>query len=487
MHTVTLDLHADFDAWRTQARDLLAAGLHPNQVRFVPPDREEALLNFGQPALPAQRRKVIASKDFLERAGRIACHNDPARYDHLYRLLYRLQDHSHLMRNRVDDDVRWAVDTDKAVRRDRHKMHAFVRFRKIGETDAGREQFMAWFEPSHFIVDLATPFFTRRFPNMDWAIVTPYRTAVWNGDALRFEGGGSKDDVPAQDVVEDQWKTYFSSIFNPSRLKIGAMQAEMLKKYWNNLPEAALIPELIAGARTREHAMMSRLNTDPNPIAQKATYQPDQTKEDLSPPDIAALWEQVEACRRCDLSEGATQGIAGVGPDNARLMIVGEQPGDKEDLAGEPFIGPAGQLLSKALEEAGLSRETSYVTNAVKHFKYEVRGQRRIHKNPSVSEIKACNIWLEREIALVKPDIILCLGGSAARAIHGSPIKVGENRGRVLERSDGLKFFVTTHPSNILRVQRHEDRPTAYPDMVADLQKVAALLAASADRPIYTP
>ncbi|MGB3456353.1 MAG: UdgX family uracil-DNA binding protein, partial [Litorimonas sp.] len=200
--------------------------------------------------------------------------------------------------------------------------------------------------------------------------------------------------------------------------------------------------------------------------------------EDLSPPDIAALWEQVEACRRCDLWEGATQGIAGVGPDDAKLMIVGEQPGDKEDLAGEPFVGPAGKILTKALEEAGLSREDAYVTNAVKHFKYEVRGQRRIHKNPSVSEIKACNVWLEREIELVKPDLVLCLGGSAARAVNGKAIKVGENRGRVLERPDGLKFFITSHPSYILRVQRYEDTPQAYPDMVADLRQVAALLAA---------
>lgn len=478
MHTVHLDEHADFAAWREQARGLCAAGLRPDQVRFVPPDRVEPALDFGQAARPAARRKVVASKEFLERAERAVCVAEPARFDHLYRLLCRLQDQPSLMRNTVDDDVRWLTEADKAVRRDRHKMHAFVRFRKVGEREDGREQFMAWFEPSHFIVELATPFFTRRFPNMDWAIVTPYRTAVWNGEELRFEPGGTKDDVPSEDVVEEQWKTYYSSIFNPSRLKVAAMKAEMPVKYWNNLPEAALIPELIGGSRERERQMMDSLNFDPNPIADKATFQPEHVEKDLSPPDVDALWEQVEVCRRCDLWDGATQGVAGVGPDDAALMIVGEQPGDKEDLSGKPFIGPAGLLLTDLLREAGLDREQAYVTNAVKHFKFEVRGKRRIHQNPSASEIKACNVWLDREIELVKPKLVLCLGGSAARAINGRPIKVGEYRGRVLTREDGLKFFITSHPSYILRVQRYEEVPTARPAMVEDLRRVAELLAA---------
>lgn len=487
MHTVTLDQHADFKSWRTHARQLCAAEVPPAQVRFVPPDREESLLDFGAVDLPDPRRTVVASQEFMDRAQRVACLSDPARYDYLYRLLWRLQDQPSLMRNQVDDDVQWVHEATKAISRDRHKMHAFVRFRKVGETDAGREQFMAWFEPSHYIVDLATPFFTRRFPNMDWAILTPYRSAIWNGEGLTFGPGGAKSDVPAEDVVEDQWKTYFASIFNPSRLKVSAMTAEMPKKYWHNLPEAALIPALIQGAKAREIEMMKHLNHAPNPIAQVATYQPDRTDADGRPVDIAAVWDQVDACRRCTLWDGATQGVAGVGPADARLMIIGEQPGDKEDLAGTPFIGPAGQLLDQALIEAGLSRERAYITNAVKHFKYQVRGKRRIHQNPRVSEIKACNIWLEREIALVKPDLILCLGASAARAVSGRAVTLSETRGRMLTRGDGQRYFVTAHPSYILRVQQHEREPVAYPQLVAELQKVAALLANEARNPISAP
>lgn len=487
MHTVTLDHHADFKSWRTHARRLCAARIPPAQVRFVPPDREESLLDFGAVYLPEAQRTVVASQDFMDRAQRVACYHDPARYDHLYRLLWRLQDQPSLMRNQVDDDVQWVHEATKAISRDRHKMHAFVRFRKVGETDAGREQFMAWFEPSHYIVDLATPFFTRRFPNMDWAILTPYRSAIWNGKDLAFGPGGAKNDVPAEDVVEEQWKTYFASIFTPSRLKISAMTAEMPKKYWHNLPEAALIPSLIQGAKAREIEMMKNRNEMPNPIAQVATYQPDRTDADGRPVDIAAVWDQVDACRRCTLWDGATQGVAGIGPADARLMIVGEQPGDKEDLAGTPFIGPAGQLLDQALIEAGLSRDDAYITNAVKHFKYQVRGKRRIHQNPSVREIKACNIWLEREIALVKPDLILCLGASAARAVSGRAVKLGETRGRMLTRGDGQRYFVTTHPSYILRVQAHEREPVTYSQLVAELQKVAALLANEARTPISAP
>ncbi|GLQ21149.1 uracil-DNA glycosylase [Algimonas porphyrae] len=461
-----------------QARALCSAKVHPSQIRFIPPDRDNTLLDFGVTDLPQVRRKVIASEDFMDRAARVACHNDPDRYDRLYQLLWRLQDTPSLMRNTVDDDVRWLIDADKAIRRDRHKMHAFVRFRKVGDTDQGREQFMAWFEPSHFIVDLASGFFTRRFPNMDWAIVTPYRTAIWNGESLCFAPGGTRDDVPEEDCVEDQWKTYFASIFNPARLKVGAMTAEMPKKYWRNLPEAALIPDLIKTAKGRERNLIRSLNAAPNPLAAKATYQPRRVIPDQTPQDIPALWKQVEACRRCDLWQGATQGVAGVGPKDAALMIIGEQPGDQEDLAGQPFIGPAGQLLTQALTDAGLSREQVYVTNAVKHFKYEVRGQRRIHRNPTIAEIRACNAWLEQEIAMIKPQLVLCLGGSAARAVNGKPVKISEVRGRPMTRADGLPFFVTSHPAYILRVQRYEDAPKAYQEMVADLKAVADLLAA---------
>jgi DNA polymerase len=484
MHNVILDHHADFQGWRTEARRFCAAGVPPSDVRFIPPDRDENLLDFGAASLPDAQRTVVASQAFMERAERVVCHSDPARYDHLYRLLWRLQGQSNLMRNQVDDDVQWIHEATKAINRDRHKMRAFVRFRKVGETDTGREQFMAWFEPSHYVVDLATPFFTRRFPNMDWAILTPYRRAIWNGERLEFGPGGTKNDVPAVDVVEDQWKTYFASIFNPSRLKVSAMTAEMPKKYWHNLPEAALIPGLIQGAKDRENEMIKHLNHAPNPIAERATYQPDRTHADGRPADIAAVWDQVDACRRCALWNGPTQGVAGVGPANASLMIVGEQPGDKEDLAGQPFIGPAGQLLDQALAEAGLNRKAAYVTNAVKHFKFQVRGKRRIHQNPSAREIKACNIWLEREIELVKPKLILCLGASAAQAVAGRAIKLSETRGQVLTRADRQRFFVTSHPAYILRVQQHEAIQAAYPQLVAELQAVAALLANDAPRSI---
>lgn len=273
MRDITLEHHADFDRWRDIARTICAAGLPPETIRFNPPDRNRSLLDFGDDPMPtASFRIVKASNAFLDIAERIVCHRDPERYDRLYRLLWRLQDEPNLMRIPTDPDIVWALRADQAIRRDRHKMRAFVRFRKVGERENGREQFMAWFEPEHYILDLNSGFFQRRFTNMDWAIVTPYRSVIWRDGAFHFGPGGERRNIPDHDAVEDQWRTYFGSIFNPSRLKIKAMTTEMPKKYWHNLPEADTIPELIRNAKNRAATFSESVNTSPNPLRDKALY-----------------------------------------------------------------------------------------------------------------------------------------------------------------------------------------------------------------------
>ena len=479
MHGITLDRHADFLTWREKARHLCAAGVRPEDVRFNPPDRSRTLLDFTGEIPPAgQDRTVKASSAFLDIAERVVCHRDPERYDRLYRLLWRLQDQPSLMRQVIDPDVSWAMEADKSIRRDRHKMRAFVRFRKIGERPDGREQFMAWFEPDHYIVDLNSGFFQRRFPNMDWAIITPYRRVIWNGETLTYGSGGRREDVPDKDAVEDQWTTYFQSIFNPARVKIGAMTAEMPKKYWKNLPEAQVIPDLIRGAHSRERQFTATVNDAPNPLRDKALYQRSSVSTGIRAEDLTQLNQSLTSCQACPLWRDATQAVAGEGPRDARLMIIGEQPGDEEDRTGRPFIGPAGQLLDKALSEAGLDRQQAYVTNAVKHFKYMRKGQRRIHKNPSAAEIKACRPWLEREIKLVNPELIVCLGSSAARSVANKPVKISEQRGHIQRRTDGRDFLITTHPSYVLRTQSFDNNQDAFAAMVRDLQIAQTLLAA---------
>ena len=188
---------------------------------------------------------------------------------------------------------------------------------------------------------------------------------------------------------------------------------------------------------------------------------------------IAALAEEAAHCTRCDLYKCATQTVFGAGPPDARVMMVGEQPGDQEDLAGAPFVGPAGQLLDRALVEAGIDRSTVYVTNAVKHFKFEPRGKRRIHKKPDRSEIDACRWWLDRELAVTRPAVVVALGGTAVQALLGRPVKILSERGRVAADPRGFGLLLTIHPSMILRVPDREAKEREFAALVADLRQAA--------------
>jgi uracil-DNA glycosylase family protein len=339
------------------------------------------------------------------------------------------------------------------VRRDLHKMHAFLRFREV-ETEAG-PRFVAWFEPDHHIVRAAAPFFVRRFATMSWSILTPELSLHWNGETLSEGPGASRGDAPEGDPVDDVWKTYYASIFNPARVKVGAMLREMPKKYWKNMPETALVPALLKGAQARESEM----------AAASAVKVGD---------NVGKSWAAVRAeamhCTRCDLYKCATQTVFGEGPLDARIVFVGEQPGDQEDLAGTPFVGPAGQLFDRALADAGVPRARTYVTNAVKHFKFERRGKRRIHDKPNAGEITACRWWLQQELALIRPPLVVALGATAARSLFGKAITISSLRGKPHRLEDGSEAWVTVHPSFLLRVR--DDRESEYAKFVADLRQI---------------
>jgi uracil-DNA glycosylase family protein len=188
-------------------------------------------------------------------------------------------------------------------------------------------------------------------------------------------------------------------------------------------------------------------------------------------PTLAKLHEALAECRACDLWEGATQGVMGEGARHASLMLVGEQPGDREDVEGHPFVGPAGRVLDQGLERAGIAREEVYVTNAVKHFRYKLRGKRRIHQKPDRWQVVACFPWLEAELAVVKPAALICLGATAAQQLLGSNIRIGRDRGRPVDSDLAELVTLTTHPSAILRAD-DEDRDAAMAMFVADLSAV---------------
>jgi uracil-DNA glycosylase len=191
---------------------------------------------------------------------------------------------------------------------------------------------------------------------------------------------------------------------------------------------------------------------------------------------LDGLRQAAASCRACPLWENATQTVFGEGPPDADIMFVGEQPGDKEDLAGRPFVGPAGLLLDRALAEAGIDRKCVYVTNAVKHFKFEPRGKRRLHKRPNVSEIKTCRRWLKDEIETVHPGLIVALGSTAAQGLAERAISVQTNRGKLLDAANGLQIFITIHPSALLRLEDEEDKRKGYASFVSDLRSASRLV-----------
>jgi DNA polymerase len=191
---------------------------------------------------------------------------------------------------------------------------------------------------------------------------------------------------------------------------------------------------------------------------------------------LARLREAATECRGCELWESATQVVFSSGPRSARMMLLGEQPGDREDRAGEPFVGPAGRLLDQALADADIVREEVYLTNAVKHFRHVDRGKRRLHQKPELRHLVACGPWLEAELDVVRPDVVVALGATAARALLGRPAKIGAERGHVLDEPEGRRSLITTHPSALLRVRDRAERASAYDAFVSDLSAAAAAL-----------
>jgi uracil-DNA glycosylase len=397
---------------------------------------------------------VTVPREFVELARFIALHRDAARWDLLYRTLYRIArlGERQLLKIEIDPDIRQLVVMQKALKRDIHKMHAFVRFRKIvGET----EQYVAWHRPDHLIVEHVGPWFAKRFGAMHWAILTPDRSAYWDTQTLRFGPGVGRSEAPSEDGLEELWRTYYANIFNPARVNVAAMKKELPVRHWPTLPEADLIPALLLEASAKEQTMR---NANP-PSAQEFVPQ------DHS---LRTLASAIHHCKGCDLYREATQAVFGEGKKKARVMLVGEQPGDQEDLQGKPFVGPAGKLLDRALIDAGIDRSTVYVTNAVKHFKFEERGKRRIHKKPKASEVAACRPWLTAEIEEVNPEVIVALGATAALSVGGREFAIQKERGHLLALA-GRQMLVTVHPSFLLRLP-DADREVEFSRFVSDLR-----------------
>jgi DNA polymerase len=294
------------------------------------------------------------------------------------------------------------------------------------------------------------------FGETPWAILTPYRSAAWDGERLIIGAGARRGGAPRNDAGEAAWSGYFARLFvsssgeprgNPSGTQLIASLVETQR-------EAAMHPQVHPERPARRRA--------------------DEAEEPIT--SLAAARAAVQGCERCPLHVHATQAVFGEGPQTAEVMFVGEQPGDQEDLAGKPFVGPAGQVFDRALETVGLDRRRTYVTNAVKHFKFEPRGKRRIHQKPNAGEIQACRFWLELEREFVRPKLVVAMGATAVQSLLGKSASITSLRGKKLELPGGAALLVTVHPSYLLRIPEAERKAEELKKFEADLRAVRAYL-----------
>lgn len=457
MKRVSLEPGADLAGFRAALRRLTADR--------VPP---EAVIWDDTPALFAEEDAsdappVVLSRRVAQIIELVVCHRDPERYASLYQLVWRALHGEKALPEIASDPLIYRLHRmEKSVRRDLHKMHAFVRFRESAD---GR--FVAWFEPDHFIVEATAQFFVDRFRGMTWSILTPVGSLYWDRAQLTIGPPAIRQDAPAADAFEDGWRGYYESTFNPARLNPDVMRGHMAKKYWKSLPEAQSIPGLIRSAPSRVAQMIEQEAATPKKRdPQRAVA----AMRDQEPKSLAALNRLILASE--PMVKGGTRAVLGEGPLHPGIAFIGEQPGDQEDLAGKPFVGPAGQLLDKALEEAGINRRKAYVTNAVKHFKFEPRGKRRLHSKPNAGEVKHYRWWLQKELDLVKPRLVVALGATAALALSGKPLSIAKNRGQQI--LDGRSGYITIHPSFLLRMP-DEDMAQAFGDFVSDLKRIRKL------------
>jgi DNA polymerase len=431
MHRVVLAHEADFPTWRAATRAHALAGTPGEALEWrvgeadVPTPLPAAEGGFSVP------RALVALAEAAIQAA------DPERFALLYRLVCR----AHAGDYSADDpDMLRARRLALEARRETHRMAALIRFLPVR---AAVVCHVGWFEPAAHVTDAVARAYARDFPHLALSILTPGRAAHWVGDELVFGPG-----VPGAAVADDAalaqaWQARYADLFFRARL-----------------PPAPNVPP-VSELRPPDRPALGPVRL---PVAGSADA-------------MVRAAQEASGCTRCQLAGPATQTVFGEGPVGAPIMFIGEQPGDQEDIIGRPFVGPAGQLLDQALEEAGIDRRQVYVANAVKHFKHIPRGTRRLHQTPEAPEVEACRFWLEAERDAVRPRLIVLLGATAARAVLGRPVTIGRERGEAFDLPDGARGFITVHPSFLLRQPDEESRARQYALFVSELRRAAALAA----------
>jgi len=462
-------LAQSFDEWRAAARELIARSVPPADVAWQSQAGDGDLFSSTPDATDTSAPPLRLPRPLVELLESAACFNVHDRWAFLYQVLWRWQQGQHDVMSPADADGARLHAMAKAVHREEHDMHAYVRFRERSEAE-GAPRFVAWFEPVHEVLPQVARHFARRMGSTSWMIATPTASMLWDGQTLHAGPALLRGAAEIDDAGEALWLTYYRSIFNPARVNADLLHSHIPSRFWKNLPEGAIVSAMLSGAANGE-----RRTGQTATVGQRsgATMIPISAERAQPARDAPTTLDQ---CRRCELWQHATQAVPGVGPQTARIMLVGEQPGDQEDLAGMPFVGPAGALLEQALREAGVARDSIYLTNAVKHFKWEPRGKRRLHKTPAQHEILACHGWLEDEIERVKPQVIVALGSTALKSIlQDGAASMTPLLGTPVQH-DGRSVVSVYHPAYVLRALDEASRRQAYRVIVEGLRQALTLL-----------
>ena len=478
MRTIRLRGETDWEGWRLATRRLILAGIAPQELSWAvdggpndrpadavpsddaPADRSPTPVSpaLGSPASgspppgsgasavptgdpPSESASFQVPRALVSLASLALQARDPDRFGLLYSLLWRVNAGEKLLQDDTDPDLLTLRQMALAVRAEAHRMRTNLRFLPVPEGQGSR--YLGWFEPAHFVLPANAQLIVRRFPHLALSIVTPDGAAHWDRSSLLFGAGLRHVDDDA--ALQAWWQTQHEVLLRQATTDVSIPEAEALDEVPRPPDQPALGPVVLH-------------------------HEPD--------PGLRQSADQARSCQRCPLHQAATQTVFGEGPADAAVMFVGEQPGDQEDTIGRPFVGPAGQIMDRAMQQAGLDRRDVYITNAVKHFKFTPRGKRRIHQTPEVPEIQACSFWLDIERAHIRPRLVVLMGGSAARAGLGRAVTISRERGRPIRTADGHTLFVTVHPSFLLRVPDPAAKAREYDAFVRDLAAIKALIEA---------
>jgi DNA polymerase len=432
MHHVVLASETDWQGWRNATRALVLAGVPPADVDWsvrIGSDHAGDTLPEGKGSFNAPRALIaLAALAFQAR--------EPDRFGLLYRVVCRANAGEKLFEIPQDPDLQRTRTLAFAVRAEAHRMRTNMRFLPVEE-----DRYLGWYAPAHYVLEANAQLIARRFPHLTWSILTPDGSAHWQAEILQFGPGHAP--IADDAALVAWWQAHRGTVLRATTVETSILESE-------ELDEAPRPPD--------------RPPIGPVVLPQR----PD--------PQLLEAMREAGDCRRCPLFEPATQTVFGEGPADAPALFVGEQPGDQEDVIGRPFVGPAGQIMDRAMEEAGLDRRTVYITNAVKHFKFTPRGKRRIHQTPEAPEIAVCRFWLDVERVQLRPKLLVLMGGTAARAVMGRQVTISRERGRPIRLEDGQTAFVTVHPSFLLRVPDAEAKAREYRAFVRDLTAVRRLL-----------